>query len=903
MEYKGRQVGAYRLLFLVGEGGMGAVFKAKDTQSGAEVALKFIIRRKEHSDDAMTLARRLRDEAVATSAVTNPHLARLISTGEDEELGPYVVYEFLSGGSLRSFLDKEGPLGIEATLSCVARPLLLGLHSLHEEGIIHRDVKPDNLLNCGDGIYKLGDLGLAHFEGRQAKTRTGVIVGTPGYVAPEMLLDGDWKPTSAADCYAAALVIIEAATGKMPFKGEGAALVRSQLATEPSCGSLVRLGLPHSVARVLTEALLRDPEIRCNCAKELYESLQKAVKAKVGMKTSLSAVAKVAICPVEEKPKRSPLRFLPWSVLLFVLLFIAYAQFGTSDRYNLGVSHAAPWRDFESSVIAMNADDEATLSAESYYRFLLAKETLMKMEKGKLLPWEILQGKVRQKKLTVLLVEAAKHQWEKKEHKTKKLLMDVLEKHWQFLSNKTDVSGEQLGTASLLLSQLCTLEVTTAKERLRILRKARSNYFQLPEGVSRQPWALSHRSICFLLWALQIHESKLSEEIDDIEPALRGLCLLENTPPIALEIIKRVWSFLEQQGKHPPILDQVSYVKRMNKNKLLAVAHKRKAVALLQDFRRKVNKHYLFVGGNLRQMVGPRTFLRPFRKAFWLGMVSCFRQDNLTVPLHNYVHIQTSMFEMVIKEMWSPYYASAAKDGAVWGIGFTVDDMKSCLLDTALLAKSQYFDDHMREPKWRKACEYFDVSHPVLGFKGSLSTKFHNKALELLVPPGEETNPPCALLLSVGLWSKRKRDSAVTVLERVVESQRKELKKIYSLSEEPDDLHWQLSFCARATWDLLRRLARMKDLARYLRGMKMIKGLRDELKTDWIYPKRWQSFYTHMLFVHYADIAMSRTDVKDKRRYRKEAAELLRKLKPEEHTYIAFDYFLTRLANGQSAGF
>ena len=204
----------YRVEKVLGAGGMGLVFKANDEQLKIRVAVKVLLKAASNNDNELLMAaRRLKDEARATAMLSIPYLVKVFDAGEEPGIGPYIVYEFLPGVSLEDRIG-EGELGAAQAMKLVIRPLLLGLAALHEKGIIHRDVKPGNLFKGHDGTYLLGDLGLAYFADKEARTKTGAVVGTMHYVALERIANSVIVADSSDDCYAAAHTIIKTLTGK-----------------------------------------------------------------------------------------------------------------------------------------------------------------------------------------------------------------------------------------------------------------------------------------------------------------------------------------------------------------------------------------------------------------------------------------------------------------------------------------------------------------------------------------------------------------------------------------------------------------------------------------------------------------------------------------------------------------
>ena len=217
-ENVGRRIGPYEVQRELGEGGMGRVYLARHTSLDRLVALKVL--HPGMADDEVSLER-FRREAQAAAAFQHAHVVSVFASGSDAARGEhYIVFEYIDGPSLQELID-AGPLAEQRTLE-VARDVLKALRYAGSKGIVHRDVKPDNILITGDGVPKLADLGLAkRFDVSQARvTQTGQIVGTPLYMAPEQAL-GYAELDARADLYALGLCLWAALTGEVPFDESG----------------------------------------------------------------------------------------------------------------------------------------------------------------------------------------------------------------------------------------------------------------------------------------------------------------------------------------------------------------------------------------------------------------------------------------------------------------------------------------------------------------------------------------------------------------------------------------------------------------------------------------------------------------------------------------------------------
>jgi serine/threonine protein kinase len=222
-ELVGRSIGPYRLDSVLGEGAVGLVFAA--TRNGEQVALKLL--RPEHSADSSALAR-FRREARVARGIDPRHVVPVLDVGESQGV-TFLSMPYYEGGSLARRLEK-GALGVDETLE-LAAGLGRGLDELHRRDIVHRDLKPSNVLLDSEGVAALSDFGLARAADSTRLTAEGQIVGTPHYLAPE-LIEG-YEATTASDVYALGCVLYECVTGRPPFAARGAAAIGFAHLIEP----------------------------------------------------------------------------------------------------------------------------------------------------------------------------------------------------------------------------------------------------------------------------------------------------------------------------------------------------------------------------------------------------------------------------------------------------------------------------------------------------------------------------------------------------------------------------------------------------------------------------------------------------------------------------------------------
>ena len=257
----------YRVLEKVGEGGMGVVYRAHDSTLGREVALKFIL----HGSLADAgLRDRLEHEARALAALNHPNILTIYEIGDDEG-APFLVLEWAGGGALSDPAFRR-PLPTAEFIE-LAVPIAQALGAAHARGIVHRDVKPANVLLGADARVKLADFGLARFfDGDRDATRTASVVGTFHYMSPEQIRAADVTP--ASDIFSFGVLAYKLLTGRLPFDGEGPGQVLAAILSGryPPVRS-VRGDISEETARVVERCLENDPGDRFVNGEQLARAL------------------------------------------------------------------------------------------------------------------------------------------------------------------------------------------------------------------------------------------------------------------------------------------------------------------------------------------------------------------------------------------------------------------------------------------------------------------------------------------------------------------------------------------------------------------------------------------------------------------------------------------------------
>jgi len=265
----GDKLGGYTLEEALGEGGMGLVFRAR-AEDGREVALKVL--KIELAGD-LVFQHRFRQEARAASEVHDPHLVPIIEAAEADGRH-YLAVDYVPGGSLGDRISESTTLGI-AELARVISEVAAGLDALHGAGIVHRDIKPHNILFSADGTAMLTDFGLAKGPAYTVLTRPGQVMGTLDYLAPELIRGQPATPLT--DVYALGCLAFECATGKAPFADKGIFEVGlAHLEEPPPDPAAARPELSPALAAALLSALEKDPADRPASAGAFADALRRA---------------------------------------------------------------------------------------------------------------------------------------------------------------------------------------------------------------------------------------------------------------------------------------------------------------------------------------------------------------------------------------------------------------------------------------------------------------------------------------------------------------------------------------------------------------------------------------------------------------------------------------------------
>jgi len=263
--------GRYQVLKELGRGGMGIVFQAYDKHLQEQVAIKILSPLLSNDPEALE---RLKREVSAARRITHPNVIRIHDIAEANGL-QYVSMEYFGGTNLKDYIKQSGGLSVMEAFN-IASQICDGLQAAHSQGVIHRDLKSQNIILSNANQIKIIDFGLAHTQQMQGLTATGLIMGTPEYMAPEQVAGK--KVDERADIYSLGIILYELFTGKVPFTGPSAISVGfQQIKDAPAVPSSMNPQIGKSLEQVILKALEKDPVQRYRDVAELKHALEAAM--------------------------------------------------------------------------------------------------------------------------------------------------------------------------------------------------------------------------------------------------------------------------------------------------------------------------------------------------------------------------------------------------------------------------------------------------------------------------------------------------------------------------------------------------------------------------------------------------------------------------------------------------
>jgi eukaryotic-like serine/threonine-protein kinase len=328
--------GRFELVELVGAGGMSSVFRARDRVLERDVALKILHDRLVAEQEVVD---RFSREAKLVAALSHRSIVAVIDRG-DYDGKPYIVFEYVAGENLKQLLVREGPLPVARALELTIE-IARGLAFAHEQGFVHRDVKPQNVLLNGNGEAKVTDFGIARpLEVQDGETQTGTVLGTCDYISPEQAQGR--RVDAQSDIYSLGIVLYELLTGQVPFTGDNFVAVAMQHINAPAPRvSELRPDVPRRVDDAVAKALAKDPAARFETMTAFCDELEACL---AGLRTTpdlaLTGIIPPATAarganqnPPEQPSQHRRRRWLLPVAVLAIAAAVAVAAF-VIDRYN-----------------------------------------------------------------------------------------------------------------------------------------------------------------------------------------------------------------------------------------------------------------------------------------------------------------------------------------------------------------------------------------------------------------------------------------------------------------------------------------------------------------------------------------------------------------------------------------
>jgi eukaryotic-like serine/threonine-protein kinase len=316
----------YEILGVLGQGGMGAVYKARDRELDRLIALK-VIRPELATDPAILL--RFKQELILSRNITHKNVVRIYDLGEAEGIR-FISMEYIDGEDLRTILRRDGKFAPKDAIAVIEQ-VCRALDSAHSEGVIHRDLKPQNIMRDGHGRIVVMDFGLARSLGDSGMTQTGAIVGTMEYMSPEQALGSTLDQRS--DIFSVGLIFFELLTGKAPYHADTAiASLMKRTREDAQSASDVEASVPRSLSAIVSRCLEREPANRYHSAVEL---LQQLTTWEANPNISADTLSKMISHPIV-RPSRFSLD-LPgksWMWIAGAALVIALATFAGRTLLN-----------------------------------------------------------------------------------------------------------------------------------------------------------------------------------------------------------------------------------------------------------------------------------------------------------------------------------------------------------------------------------------------------------------------------------------------------------------------------------------------------------------------------------------------------------------------------------------
>lgn len=318
----------YRIIGQLGSGGMAEVYKAEDTILNRTVALKLLHPRLAHQENFI---QRLRREAQAAANLNHPNIVNIYDWGNQNDTY-YIVMEYLKGESLKAIIDREAPLATARALK-IAIQVCEALQFAHDHDVVHRDIKPHNIIINDKGVVRVTDFGIARAGNSTGATQTGSVLGTAKYVSPEQAQGAFVGHTS--DVYSLGVVLYEMVTGQVPFEGESAvALAYKHVHEQPPRPSKYNPNISLGLERIILKALEKEPAKRFATAQEFRDALKSVLGSEASEQRAKDKVSEPLRPSRKDRPvkKNSSMIAAIAIVLVLTAALVAYALLGGPSK-------------------------------------------------------------------------------------------------------------------------------------------------------------------------------------------------------------------------------------------------------------------------------------------------------------------------------------------------------------------------------------------------------------------------------------------------------------------------------------------------------------------------------------------------------------------------------------------
>ncbi len=317
--------GRYEVVELIGKGGMSSVFKAHDRLLERVVAIKVLHPHFTHDEEYVE---RFRREARSVAQLSHPNIVTVIDRGEDAGR-QYIVFEYVEGENLKQLLERTGPMPVRDAL-LMALQMARALSFAHGRGLIHRDVKPQNVLLNADGAAKMTDFGIARSVDVQGVTITGTVLGTSEYIAPEQARGQ--QVDAQTDVYSLGVVLYELLTGGVPYDGDNFVTVALRHVNEPVPSVLEhRPDAPPRLALAIERAMAKSPDERYESMDGLVEELGANLAELDPISEGATMISRRPVAPQRQRPPRERRRlgvFWPVAAVVAILAVAGLAGLG-----------------------------------------------------------------------------------------------------------------------------------------------------------------------------------------------------------------------------------------------------------------------------------------------------------------------------------------------------------------------------------------------------------------------------------------------------------------------------------------------------------------------------------------------------------------------------------------------